>query len=336
MSFLVGDIGGTRVRLRLIDRVDAEWRTLHEQRGLTADSACAGVAIRNFLDALSPSMRKSVRGACLAVAGPVVNGQVTMTNLPWQLDEADLSKSLGIEFVELINDFAAVAMALPTIPPQDFQEIHPGSRADGLCIAIGPGTGLGHCLFRRRDDDIECFPSEGGHLAFAPLDEEQDRLLAVLRARHGRVSYEHLLSGCGLTALYRFACDRRDLPDTTGTAADAAAHVAQAATTGDVAAIAAVEMFWAVLGAFAGDAVLACAASGGVYLAGGILLHLPPGLGHEAFRRAFENKAAMAALVADVPVHLIMRDDIGLIGAQARIVRRWSHRSGGHRQEGPE
>jgi glucokinase len=184
-------------------------------------------------------------------------------------------------------------------------------------------------MFRRRDDEIEYFPSEGGHLAFAPLDEEQDRLLAFLRAHHGRVSYEHLLSGHGLTALHRFACARRGLPDTIGTTDDAAAHVTQAAFAGDVAAVAAVEMFWTVLGAFAGDAVLAYVARGGVYLAGGILLHLPPGLGREAFCRVFEDKAAMTELVADVPVHLVMRDDVGLLGAQARIERRlFGRRSG--------
>jgi glucokinase len=327
MTYLVGDIGGTRVRLRLIDRVDAEWHTLHEQRSLSADSASAFAAIQQFLDALAPPLRESVRGACLAVAGPVANGRATMTNLPWQFGEAELAKTLVIEFVELINDFAAVAMALPTLPEQDLQVIHPGRNADGLCIAIGPGTGLGQVMFRRRDDDIEYFPSEGGHLAFAPLDEEQDRLLDFLRAQHGRVSYEHVLSGRGLTALYRYACARRGLlPDAMATTDDAAARVTQATFAGDVAAIAAVEMFWAVLGAFAGDAVLSYVARGGVYLTGGILPHLPPGLGREAFCRAFENKAAMTALVADVPVHLVTRDDVGLIGAQARIVRRLSGR----------
>lgn len=322
MSYLVGDIGGTHVRLRLTDLVGGQWRTLAEHRSLTAESDSLAEAVRKFLDALPPPQRARLEGACLAVAGPVDQGRASLTNRAWQFDEAGLASALGVKFVGIVNDFAAVALALPALPAEDVRRVRSGVPSGDMHVAIGPGTGLGQVVFRQHGHDVDVFPSEGGHSAFAPLDAAQDELLAHLRKQQGRVSYECLLSGRGLTRLHRFHRRRHGLPDEADAREDAAAEVVLAIAHGEPAAVDAVKMFWSILGAYAGDAVLTHVARAGVHLAGGILPRLPPALGHDEFLRAFAAKGAMTSLVERVPVRLALSDDIGLRGAEAWLSRR--------------
>ena len=322
MSYLIGDIGGTNVRLRIIADDDRHSITPIDHRLPSAENASAVEAIGRFLELLPEDIRGAIRGACLAVAGPVHDGRAKMTNLAWEFKESEIAREFRFEFVHLVNDFTAVARAVHELPPTDLEVVRSGVRSKGTCLAIGPGTGLGQVMFVRRDGVYESFPSEGGHVAFAPIDAEQDLLLGFLRKRYARVSYEHLLSGRGLTNLHRFACIQRGFSDPIGPADDAAARVALRAEAGEPAAIAALEMFWSLLGAYAGDAVLTYLARGGVFLAGGILPRLPLSIGREAFRRAFENKDPMSALVADVPVQLVVAEDVGLVGAKLLLVDR--------------
>jgi glucokinase len=327
MPFLVADIGGTHARFRLVERRGVDWMPVHEARCLTADFEGAPEAMRGFLESAPKPARRTVRGACLAVAAPVRDGRASMTNLGWRLDAARLAREFAIGFVDLVNDLEAVALAVPRLAETALDCIRPGIAANGPALALGPGTGLGQVMFHAAGNDVAIHASEGGHAAFAPLDEEQDRLLAYLRARIGRVSYEHLLSGRGLTTLYRFSCERRGSTSLVGEGADRGADVVAAARAGDAAADAAIESFWSILGAFAGDGVLAYLASGGVYLVGGILPKLPRTPGQQAFCRAFAHKGVMSGVVAGVPVQLVTADDVGLIGAQAFIERRLGGRA---------
>jgi glucokinase len=313
MAYLVGDLGGTHVRLRLVERAAVGWRCLHEAEGRARDCAGPVEALSAFLAA---GPRSAVEGACLAVAGPLREGACTMTNLGWRLDAAALARRFDLRFVDLINDFHAVALGLPHVPAASLRCVRAGIEGDGLRLAIGPGTGLGAVLFDARG---QVLPTEAGHVAFAPLDAEQDALLAFLRKTHRRVTYEHVVSGPALVSLWRFQRERAGLDAIANVDP---ASVSAAAANGDPQARAAIALSLSVLGAFAGDLVLAALATGGVTLVGGLLSRLPECGGFEAFGRAFADKAGMAPVVANVPVHLAATGEVGLLGAQAWIAKR--------------
>ncbi len=315
---LVADIGGTNARFALAtatgdDRVARLW---NRQNRPVARFETLRDAASDYLATLPTRPTRAV----FAVAGPVAGEYIQFSNNPWHFVIAELRAALGLESLEIINDFQAVATAAIALTANDLEAIGPARPfPDGphMRLVLGTGTGLGVAAVHMADDRTVVLASEGGHRSFSPHDEVEDHLLHFLRARHGRVSAERLLSGDGLIAIYQAGCTRLGRAPTLTTAAS----ITAAAATGDADAAAATRTFCNILGCFAGDAVLMFNAWGGVQLAGDMLARLLDADGMAAFRRRFREKGRFAEQISTVPTWRITRNDIGELGAAVHDVR---------------
>lgn len=324
MRVLAGDIGGTNSRLIIAEVDGPRCRTLIERRLPSRDHASFAAVLESFLSATRGDRSLAVSRACFAVAGPIRDDDgtqhVRLTNLPWAMDSAALASEFDFERVRFINDFQAVGYGIEALAPQDLMTLQAGNpRAHGPRVVLGAGTGLGQTVCVWRGDHYEALPTEGGHVDFAPTDELQDELLHYLRKQHERISCERILSGSGLVHLYEFLHSRAPGGSTaapTLRAADPAAAVSNAALEGtDRLAVEALDLFVRIYGAHAGDLALTVLASGGVYVAGGIAPKIIGKLRDGAFVRAFNAKGRMAELVQSMPVHVVMNESVGLLGA---------------------
>jgi glucokinase len=314
---LAGDVGGTKTRLALYDPADAPRAPRLERRLESRAYPSLEALIRDFLPAATAPSR-----AVLGVAGPVVEQRVVATSLPWPIEAPALSAALGGTRVVLLNDLEATAWGLPLLRGEEIAWLQPGAPARGNRALIAAGTGLGEAILVADGAAWRPTASEGGHADFAPRDALEDELLRWLRERHGRVSYERILSGPGLADLYRFlAATGR------GTASpEVAARFAQAEDPGAIVSAAALdgscararlalERFVSIYGAEAGNLALKALAVGGVYLGGGIAPRILPVLGSGAFLAAFAAKGRLSAMLAGVPVAVVRDDHAALWGA---------------------
>ena len=196
---LVGDVGGTNARLALCTVATGEITQAKTYSGLEFDSLEA--VIRQYLKACDIE----VQDACIAIACPVTEDWVAMTNHSWAFSIKEMKASLGLSHLEVINDFTAVSMAIPMLSSDDVLQFGGGDAQPGKPIAVyGAGTGLGVAHLVHVDRRWVSLPGEGGHVDFAPPNsEEEDIILEVLRAEVGHVSAERVLSGPGLVNLYR-------------------------------------------------------------------------------------------------------------------------------------
>ncbi len=318
---LAGDIGGTNARLRVARTQSERLDVLAEESLRVADFAGLGDAIDAFVararDAADAPF--ALDRACFAVAGPIAGRSAKLTNAAWTIDADAIAERFHIAHVRLVNDFHAAAAGVDEIAPEKMLVLQQGiamGRAPRL--VIGAGTGLGVAYAIPLGGGFRVVPGEGGHVGFAPADDEQIELMRFVRASVGRVTAEHLLSGSGIVRLYAFASAslRRgdeDIPDDV--AQDGAAAVARRAREGEPAAQHALELFAAILGAVAGDHALSVLASGGVYIAGGIAAKLTDHLRSGAFLAAFNAKGAHSELMARMPVRVVLDERLGLAGA---------------------
>lgn len=306
---LVADIGGTHARFALADpgtgEVDRE-RTLRVREHATiADAA------RAYLK--TAGARPTA--ACFAVAAPVGRDEIALTNSDWTLDRAKLRAALGLTQLRVINDFVALASGVHRLRSDDFAAVKPGLGEIGApTIVLGPGTGFGQALIVPCGDRRRVVATEGGHVAFAPQTEDEFAVMRCIASAHGRVSVERFLSGGGLVNIHRAL---RQIAKITGPDLRAAEVTAAALAGADPIAVRAVEVFCAVLGEVAGDAVLATGANGGVVLGGGILPKIRDLLAKRAFIDRFLDKGRLRAFVEVAPVRLIMREGAALVGAAA-------------------
>jgi glucokinase len=257
------------------------------------------------------------------VAAPTRDARIEFTNSPWVFERDPLRRALGLQQLTILNDFEALALAVPSLPAETLQWLKPGA-ADprAPCAVVGPGTGLGVAALLPQGETtptaaVRALCSQGGHVSFAPTDELEVDLLRFMQARVGRVGTEHLLSGRGLSLLYVFFATRTGALPTT---LDPAEVGARALSGDDPVAVAAVLRFWAMLGSFAGDVALLYAAWGGVYIGGGIAPRLLPLLERSDFLARFAAKQPMADVLAAVPIALIRDPHAALYGA-ARALR---------------
>ncbi|MDQ7859700.1 MAG: glucokinase [Armatimonadota bacterium] len=323
MLLLVGDVGGTKTDLAVfVDGGDLRAPVAYE-RIASAAFADLEAAVGAFLARTGLGVER----ACIAVAGPVVGGRVELTNLPWVVDAASLAARLGVAAVDLLNDLEAVAHAIPHLGPDDVRTLHAGVPAPGGALAvIAPGTGLGQAFLTWDGTRHRAHPSEGGHADFAPADELQVELLRFLRARIEHVSVERVASGLGLSNVYDFLLARGAEPERPEvTAAIAAApdrtraiiEAARDARAPSRLCQAALALFVDALGAEAGNLALKVLATGGVYLAGGMVTAIGPAL-DRGFMRAFVRKDRYAGLLGRMPVHAITNPRVALLGAARR------------------
>ncbi len=324
MNILAGDIGGTKTWLQIAGVQDGGVTVRHEERFDSHRYDDFLSLARDFVD--QSGYGGSIERACFGVAGPVeegVKGQVVhTTNLPWHLDGARLGEALGIPKVLLINDFKALGYSIEALGPEDLATIQPGKPDPrGPCMILGAGTGLGVAQLVWCGARHEVIASQGGHVDFAPINDEQAALLEHLQARQDHVSYEHVLSGPGLATIYQFILASDSAPESPAMAAerrggDPAAAIAQSALAGrDARAERALAIFADIYAALAGNLALVNLAFGGVYLGGGIAPKILDALNSERFREVFRRKGRMAPLLADVPVSVILNSKAGLIGA---------------------
>jgi len=301
---LAGDIGGTKTVLALCEAAPVSgaapgtlaFTIVREQVYPCADFDSLEAVLATFLPAGAPH---GVIAACFGVAGPVVDGAAQITNLPWRIEAAVLTAQLGVP-VALLNDLQATALGALVLPPSAFAVLQPDAAASpGATIAvIAPGTGLGEALLVA--DSVgryRALPSEGGHADFAPGTDDEIALLRFLRDRHGpHVSYERVLSGDGIGALYDFvrtttgAAEPAWLTDELA-AGDRNAAISHTALAGrDPTCVRALDMFVEILGAEAGNLALRGVATGGVVVGGGIPPKILPALRQPRFLERFTAK----------------------------------------------
>lgn len=307
---LVGDLGGTHVRFGLV----SERATTPQQvaRYRADEFPSADSALRRYLDGLEPAQRP-VR-ACLAIAAPVEGGEARWTNRDWSLSAPKLASGHGFEQVELINDFAAVAWALPGLDPADRSQIGGGAGRSGSTLAVlGSGTGLGMAILAQGGERPQVLESEGGHALLAPADELEQELLGYLSRQSAPVSWERVLSGPGLLSLYQF-CARR--ADVRGEALSPP-QISQRALRGACPHCRlALDLFCRLLGSASADLALTAGARAGVYLAGAMLNELGAELAQSGFRRRFEDREGRYRdYMSEIPTYVLTLAEPGLRGA---------------------
>jgi glucokinase len=292
------------------------------QRFVTRDYPSLEAIVTDFLQ------DEPVAAACFGLAGPVLGSVGRVTNLDWRVDRDDLEQALGGCPVLLLNDLESMAHGVPTLGPEQLLTLNAGRKRPGHAAVIAAGTGLGEALLFWNGSDHAVVPGEGGHADFAPRDELETAFLHYLRDRDGGpVSWEHVLSGRGLTSLYAFLRDRepgRERPELAARMQqdDAAPVVCQAALDGSCGLCGeALQLFVSLYGAEAGNLALRTLCRGGLYVGGGIAARIAVKLAEGPFMRAFVAKDRMADLLAEVPVHVILDDTTALVGA-ARCARR--------------
>ncbi|MDZ4253022.1 MAG: glucokinase [Sulfuritalea sp.] len=301
---LCGDVGGTKTLLGLAQ----DGKLLVDRRYANANFQDFASLLASFLaDTRTEAAR--IDGGCLAVAGPIADDgrSARLTNLPWNIASEALSSRFGLPGLRLVNDFAAAAMGAVLSPPAQRVTLQQGEVLPGApCLVVGAGTGLGMAIVLPQDGNWRILAGEGGHVAFAPADGQQMALWAFLQARHGRVTWERVVSGPGLAAIHEFVAGVNLSPEEI--AAQASVHPEGAERRS-------LELFLAAYGAFAGDMALACLARGGVFLAGGIAAKLLPLLRQSGFLAAFKAKAEHAEIAARMPLHVATDPLLGLQGA---------------------
>lgn len=312
-TLLVGDVGGTNARFAIATIKDGAIALGHHESFPAEQHPTFLKGVAAYVDGCDVKPT----GGVIAVAGPVTDGAIDLTNSPWAVSEAEL-QTLGLNPVRLINDFEALAWGAPVVPATDLA--HLGGPAGGdphAAIAVlGPGTGFGVSALARDSRGREiALPSEGGHASFAPDDAVEDEILRILRERYDRVSIERLICGPGLLNMHR-ALARIEGRETH--IDDPARITAEALENPNSACGATLARFCAILGAVAGDVALTTGSRGGVYIAGGIAPRILPFLEASPFRERFERKGRFQDYMAGIPTWVITHKHAALLGA-ARV-----------------
>jgi len=303
---LVADIGGTNTRFAL---AGADGR-LHAPLTLaTRRFASLADAARAYLEATGARPRE----ACIAVAGPVSGDAVRLTNHRWEFSIAALREELALAQLRVINDFEAIALALPALAADELLQIGGGAPVRGRPMAVlGPGTGLGVAQLIATRGSFQPVSTEGGHASIGPCDEAELQLFATLMRNGQHLCREALLSGPGIERIYWALCLNGGGEYHGYSAAEIQAH---AVAGSDATCRAALEHFCAFLGTAAGDQALCCGAQGGVFIAGGIVPRFTEFLRYSRFRARFEAKGPMRDYVSAIPVYVITREHPGMLGA---------------------
>ena len=287
-------------------------------------------------DGHGAEVRTDIAAACFGCPGPVIDGKIKLTNLPWLLDAAALQSSLNLQHIFLINDLEANAYGIPELAADAIYTLHDGAvGAVGHRGLISAGTGLGEGLLIWDGQKHRPVASEGGHADFAPRNDREIALLRYLQGTlKGRVSYERVVSGMGITNLYSFLRDDQKVEEPQWlkarmAAGDPNAVIGQCAEDGSSDLCAqTMHMFCASYGAEAGNIALKVLAKGGVYLGGGIAPKILKTLEDGTFMQAFLDKGRLSPLLETMPVRIILDDTCALLGAAAFAESRATELSG--------
>jgi glucokinase len=319
---LAGDIGGTKTVLALFEPSGETLQPVREATFPSREHASFEEILTTFLEG-SPGSRPDA--ACFGVAGAVIDGRVTTTNLPWTLEETALAASIGCRKVTLLNDLEAAAYGTLYLSLEEKHVLNPGTsrRKRGNIAVIAAGTGLGEAILFYDGEKYQPIASEGGHADFAPQSDVEVELHKYLRARfHGHVSYERVLSGPGFFNVYSFFRDTGHAPEPDWLAerlrtGDTSAVVSEVGLAGkDENCVATLDLFAQIYGAEAGNLALKALAVGGVFIAGGIAPKILPALTrNDAFLKGFFSKGRFADLMHKLHVSVALNPRAPLIGA---------------------
>ncbi len=311
---LVGDIGGTNVRLGCARLGFAGHPEVEDIAIMPGDDfPDLGAAVRQYIGTLGNARP---RRALFAIAGPVQDGAVQMTNRDWRIDARSLASRLGFDGVRLVNDYAAMARAIPELPEGDFKVFNEGSvpAERAPVLVAGPGTGLGMAtLIPKGEQSWRVLTGEGGHAAFAPDNARERALAEQLRKTHGYVSKELVLSGSGLEDVHRALCEidgvewQQMSPAEIMTLAEAGDDICR-----DICQIRAGATMAAL-----GDGALINGTRGGVVITGGVAERLVDWLEQSKAMARFFERGTKRAYMADIPIRLLRSGEAALIGAAA-------------------
>ena len=337
---LAGDVGGTKVHLALYNFTGGKLSLDREQKFPASEFGSLQDVVKAFL-ATEDNVEKvehEVVAACFGCPGPVTDGHLKLTNLPWELDSRDLSKILNIEHIFLINDLEANGYGIAELGPEQIFELEQGDKsALGHRALVSAGTGLGEALLIWNNMAQRHLPlaSEGGHADFAPRTPEEIELLEWLTAKlDGHVSYERVVSGIGLKNIYEFLRDKKGMeePSWLRDRIEAEDQNFVIGTTGEDGsselAARTLDIFTSAYGAECGNMGLKLLAAGGVYLGGGIAPKILKTLQNGGFRKAFLDKGRLSPVLEKMPVRVILEDRCALIGAAAFAEARASELTG--------
>jgi glucokinase len=324
---LAGDVGGTKTNLALyaIDR-DRRLSLVREQQFHSADYSGLEKVVRQFL----AGSREKIAAAAFGVAGPVLNGRVKTTNLPWVVRATSLARAIGSARVRLLNDLEATAYGGLFAGRKDVEWLAAGSKRAGNIAVIAAGTGLGQALLYWDGERHRPVATEGGHADFAPRNDKELALLVYLQKRFARVSYERVLSGPGLVNIFSFLADELGRPVSPEVRArlereDPGAVIGEAGLAGACSTCReAVDTFVSIYGAQAGNLALTVMATGGVLVGGGIAVKLLRKMKGDAFVAAFVDKGRYREFMSRIPIGVLLDPKTALVGAghaAAELVR---------------
>ena len=321
-GFISADVGGTHTRIALAQPspgAACPVALLHTERYTCAEWPGLTEIVADFIARLPASGHHARPTAgVLACAGYVQDDQVVNVNLPWSVPLTAMRERLGMRQLAVINDFGALAHAVPHVAQGTMRDLldgegEPGGLAAGPIVVMGPGTGMGCAAVLPGAPYPQVLPSEAAHIALAPGTPREIEILRVLSREHPHVAVERALSGPGLLKLYRAIAELRGEP--ARIEAPAGVTAAALAAVPDAAALEALNTFCELLGSFAADLAVVYRASGGVLLAGGILPQIEPFLRRSGFEERFLRKGVMVPFLRRVPVRVIDHGDLGIVGA---------------------
>ena len=318
MEIVAADIGGTHARFAIAEVENGRVVALGEPATLkTADHASLQTAYQAFEAGLA---RPLPRALAIAVASPVANDVIRLTNNPWIIRKSLITERLNADQWVVVNDFGAVGHAVAQVPDSDFIHLcgpETPLPSEGITTICGPGTGLGVAQLLRRKDGYQVLETEGGHMDFAPLDGIEDALLKRLRKTFTRVSAERVVAGPGIVAIYETLAEMegRSVPSR-----DDRTIWTEAIDGTDSIALAALDRFCLALGAVAGDLALAQGAKA-VVIAGGLGFRIKDRLIRSGFDQRFVAKGRFQTMMAAMPVKVITHPQPGLFGAAAAFAQ---------------
>jgi glucokinase len=328
---LAGDVGGTKVHLALYDFIDGKLEYHKDKQFPAKQYTGLEEIVKEFLGA------EQATAACFGVPGPVRNGCLRLTNLPWTLDSRELSAGLGIQHVFLINDLEANGYGIAELAGDQICTLSEGDPSQiGARAILAAGTGLGEGYLVWNGRAHSPYPSEGGHTDFAPRNEDEIDLLRFLKQKYnGRISVERVVSGMGLTNIYEFLREVRGMEEPTwlterfAATLDPNSVITEFALAGrsDICEKA-LDMFVSAYGAEAGNLALTVLSVGGLYVGGGIAPRIVEKMKDGAFIKAFTDKGRLSRLLANMPVRVILESRAALLGAAAYAEARAAELSG--------
>lgn len=328
---LAGDVGGTKVHLALYDFVDGKLKQTRENRFPAREYTGLEAIVREFLGA------DKATAACFGVPGPVRDGRLRLTNLPWTLDSRELSVNLSVQHVFLINDLEANGYGIAELQADQVYTLSEGDPSQtGNRALVAAGTGLGECFLVWNGRTHIPYPSEGGHADYAPRNEDEIDLLRYLKQKYnGRISWERVISGMGMTSIFEFLRDVRgmEVPPSLAGQIAAAQDPNSVITEMGLAAKSEIcertlDMFVSAYGAEAGNMALKILSVGGLYIGGGIAPRIIEKLKDGTFMKAFIDKGRLSQLLINMPVRVILESRAAVLGAAAFAEARAAELSG--------